>query len=138
MEENKRVRSTNLERISNRMEKLIIETKDHYELLCILNYINSKYGTHHTKHDFGGRVKFVSVEPDGNVSYLRTFKSAAKFGKVIHTFPEFVHSLIAENNSLKAQIEDLHKDLLESYRKLAVAEAEAEERKSRFKTVFKL
>lgn len=120
------------------MERLIIETKDHYELLCVLYYVNSKYGTHHTKHDFGGRVKFVAVESDGKVSYIRTFKSASKLGKVIHTFPEFVNSLITENNSFKTQIDDLHKDLLESYRKLSVAEAEAEERKSRFKTVFKL
>jgi hypothetical protein len=118
---------------------IIVETKDHYEVLCILNYVNSKYNTKHTKHDFGGsRVKFVHIAPDGNVSYIRTFKAAVKIGKVIQTFPMFVNSIIAENNSLKTQIDDLHKDLLESYRKLSVAEAEAEERKSRFKTVFKL
>ena len=118
---------------------ITIETKSHYEVLCILNYVNSKHNTNHTKHEFGSsRVKFVHIDADGKVSYIRTFKSAAKMGKVIHTFPEFVNSIIAENNSLKTQIDDLHKDLLESYRKLSVAEAEAEERKSRFKTVFKL
>lgn len=117
----------------------IIETKDHYELLCILNYVNSKYNKKHTKHDFeGNRVKFIYIEPDGNISYIKTFRSAVKLGKVIHTFHEFVNIIIAENISLQGQIDNLHKDLLESYRKLAVAEAEAEERKSRFTTVFKL
>lgn len=120
------------------MERLVIETKNHYELLCVLNYVNSKHNTKHTKHDFGGRVKFVAVEPDGNVSYIRTFKSAAKMGQLIHTFPEFVNSIIAENRSLQEQIDDLHKDLLESYNKLAIAEADAEERKAKFKEVFKL
>lgn len=117
---------------------IIIAIKDHNEVLCLLNYINSKYNTKHLKPDCINRVKFVSLDPDGNISYQRTFRSAAKMGKIIHTFPEFVNSIIAENNSLKTQIDDLHKDLLESYRKLSVAEAEAEERKSRFKTVFKL
>ena len=117
---------------------IIIETKDHYEVLCILNYVNSKYGTKHTKHDFGGRVKFVAIKEDGDITYLRTFKSAAKLGKHIHTFPEFMNGIIAENNSLKLQIDDLHRELRDSYRKLTIAEAEAEERKSRFKTVFKL
>lgn len=118
---------------------LIIETKNYYEVICVLNYVNSKYNTMHTQHDFGSsKVKFVHIDENGNVSYIRTFKTATKMGKIIHTFPEFMNSIIAENNSLRAQIEDLHKDLLESYRKLSVAEAEAEERKSRFKTVFKL
>ena len=49
-----------------------------------------------------------------------------------------MNSIIAENNSLKLQIDDLHRELRDFYRKLAIAEAEAEERKSRFKTVFKL
>ena len=120
------------------MERLIIETKDHYEVLCTLNYVNSKYGTRHTKRDFGGRIKFVSIQEDGNIAYLKTFKSAAKLGKRIHTFPEFMNSIIAENVSLKLQIDDLHKDLLESYRKLTIVEAEAEERKMRFKTIFNL
>jgi hypothetical protein len=115
---------------------IIIETKDHYELLCILNYVNSKYGTKHTKYDFGGsRVKFVHIDADGNVSYIRTFKSAAKLGKVIHTFPMFVNNIISENNSLQLQIDNLHKELRDSFNKLARAEAEAE---SRFKTIFKL
>ena len=117
---------------------IIIETKNHYEVLCILNYVNSKYGTKHTKHDFGGRIKFVAIGEGGSVTYLRTFKSAAKLGKLIHTFPEFMNSVIAENNSLKLQIDDLHRELREYYHKLAKAEAEAEERKSRFKTIFKL
>ena len=120
------------------MERLVIETKNHYELLCILNYVNSKHNTKHTKHDFGGRVKFVAIEPDGNVSYIRTFKSAAKMGQLIHTFPEFVNSIIAENNSLQEQIDGLHQDLLESFRKLAAAEADAEQRKAKFKEVFSL
>lgn len=115
---------------------IIIETKDHYELLCILNYVNSKYNTKHTKYDFGGsRVKFVHIDDDGNVSYIRTFKSAAKLGKVIHTFPMFVNNIISENNSLQLQIDNLHKELRDSFNKLARAEAEAE---SRFKTIFKL
>lgn len=118
---------------------ITIETKNHYEVLCILHYVNSKYNTNHTKHDFGSsRVKFVRIDDDGNVSYIRTFKSATKMGKIIHSFPEFVNSVIAENNSLQQQIDNLHKELRDSYNKLAVAEAEAEERKSRFKTIFKL
>ena len=116
----------------------VIAIKDHYEVLCLLNYVNSKYNTKHTKPDFINRVKFVSIDPDGNISYQRTFRSAAKIGKTIHTFPEFVNSVITENNSLKMQIDDLHKDLLESYRKLVVAEADAEERKAKFKEAFRL
>jgi tRNA uridine 5-carbamoylmethylation protein Kti12 len=115
---------------------IIVETKDHYEVLCILNYVNSKYNTKHTKHDFGGsRVKFVHIAPDGNVSYIRTFKAAVKIGKVIQTFPMFVNSIIAENNDLQLQIDNLHKELRDSFNKLAKAEAENE---SRFKTIFKL
>lgn len=115
---------------------IIIETKDHYEVLCILNYVNSKYNTKHIKHDFGGsRVKFVHIASDGNVSYIRTFKSAVKMGKPIHTFPEFMNSIIAENNSLQLQIDNLHKELQDSYNKLAVVAAESE---VRFKTIFKI
>ena len=117
---------------------IIIAIKDHNEVLCLLNYINSKYNTKHTKPDCINRVKFVSLDPDGNISYQRTFRSAAKIGKTIHTFPEFVNSIIVENRSLQTQIDGLHQDLLESYRKLAAAEADAEERKAKFKEVFQL
>lgn len=90
----------------------------------------------HTQHDFGGsRVKFVYIESNGNISYIRTFKSAAKLGKVIHTFPMFVNKVIAENNRLQLQIENLHKELQDSYNKLAVVEVESE---VRFKTIFKI
>ena len=115
---------------------LIIETKSHYEVICVLNYVNSKYNTMHTQHDFeGSRVKFVYIESNGNISYIRTFKSAAKLGKVIHTFPMFVNKVIAENNRLQLQIDNLHKELQDSYNKLAVVEAESE---VRFKTIFKI
>lgn len=115
---------------------MIVETKNHYEVICVLNYVNSKYNTTHTQHDFGGsRVKFVYIEPNGNVSYIRTFKSVAKLGKVIHTFPMFVNCVIAENNRLQTQIDNLHKELQDSYNKLAMAETESE---VRFKTIFKL
>lgn len=118
---------------------MIIETKNHYEVLCVLHYVNSKYNTNHTKHEFGSsKVKFVHIDADGNVSYIRTFKTAAKFGKIIHTFPTFVNSIIAENNDLQLQIDNLHKELRDSFNKLAIAEADAEERKTKFKEVFKL
>lgn len=50
----------------------------------------------------------------------------------------FVSKVISENNRLRLQIDNLYKELQDSYNKLAVVEAEAEEIKSRFKTVFKL
>lgn len=115
---------------------LIIETKSHYEVICVLNYVNSKYNTMHTQHDFGGsRVKFIHIAPNGKVTYIRTFKSAVKMGKTIHNFPAFVNRVIADNNRLQMQIDDLHKELRDSYNKLTIAEAEAA---SRFKTIFKL
>ena len=115
---------------------LIIEIKNHYEVICVLNYINITYNTRHTQHDFGGgRVKFIYIAPNGNVSYIKTFKSAAKLGKEIHTFHMFVSKVISENNRLRLQIDNLHKELQDSYNKLAVVEAESE---VRFKTIFKL
>lgn len=41
---------------------LIIEIKNHYEVLCILNYVNITYNTRHNQNDFGGgRVKFIYI-----------------------------------------------------------------------------
>lgn len=118
---------------------LIIETKSHYEVICVLNYVNSTYNTMYTQHDFGGsRVKFVYIESNGNVSYIRTFKSAAKLGKVIHTFPMFVNKVIAENNRLQLQIENLHKDLKDAYEQLQIMELKQEQNMTKLKTIFKL
>ena len=115
---------------------LIIETKNYYEVICVLNYVNSKYNTMHTQHDFGSsRVKFIHIAPNGKVTYIRTFKSAAKMGKTIHNFPAFVNRVIAENARLQLQIDNLHKELQDSYNKLAIAEAESE---VRFITIFKI
>ena len=89
----------------------IIETKSHYEVIVILNYVNLKFGTKHTKHDFGGgKVKFVAISEDGSVTYLKTFKSAAKLGKSIQTFTEFANNLVLQIHFFKSQIEMMHKE----------------------------
>ena len=118
---------------------LIIEIKNHHEVICVLNYVNITYNTRHTQHDFGGgRVKFIHIAPNGKVTYIRTFKSAAKMGKTIHNFPAFVNRVIAENARLQLQIENLHKDLKDAYEQLQIMELKQEQNRTKLKTIFKL
>ena len=116
----------------------IVEVHNHNEVLTVLNYVNTQFGTHHTKHEFGNKIKFVLIETDGNVVYLKTFKTATKYHKPIHTFTEFVNGILLENSNLNQHIQNMQKELETLRFELKQREVAHHDNASLFKTIFKL